>query len=310
MKTYTESSSMTLGSYYPFADRLTDQLTTVGGSGRHIGSETLVDSLYQHLDLQALFETIAIGLKKTYAIDGISFCSFEQLYRYESSRLSDLRNYFRVTFNILHNKQLLGSVSFFRSQRFSAAERNSIAALVKYFSGPLNNSLLYTKACHAANHDTLTGVYNRAALHSLVTSKLTSLRRQPLVLMICDLDRFKSINDNYGHATGDEVLQLFARNLKSVVRETDLVFRYGGDEFVIALPNTTAKGGFELAEKVRRSIHQSKLYVKRNCINLSATIGITEMREGDSLADAFTRADQAMLRGKKSGKNQVVTDCV
>jgi len=273
---------------------------------------TPVESLYQHLDLQELFQQVSQILKDTYAIDGFDFNSSIGPYDYQSNPQTGNNGYFGLSVEVNHQAQKLGSMLLFRRRGFSTHEASSVKKILRSIGGPLSNALQYATACHTACHDSLTGLYNRAALNSMLFSEHSALLESSrfsdnqLVLMVCDVDRFKLINDTCGHVTGDEVLRQFATQLKSIISDDSVIFRYGGDEFVVVLSNQTLTDAQKTAEKVRRHIEQSNYMIDSIPIKLTTTIGVTPHYENEPLENAFMRADSALMQGKKLGKNQVV----
>ncbi len=125
---------------------------------------------------------------------------------------------------------------------------------------PLRNALLYKQAVEKAYNDPLTGLNNRAAFDKSIEQEVDLATRHghSLSLMMLDLDRFKQINDNYGHIVGDAVLKSFADCIMECMRSSDIVFRYGGEEFVILLRNTELAGAILLAERMRKNIENMK----------------------------------------------------
>ncbi len=282
----------------------------------HSGND--LNSLYQYLDFDLLIDMFCKRVEAAVGIDGLVFRNKELNLltgknipgkRYPSWKIArDKAPAHLLKYRIDDNGASLGVVEFFRQRQFRSVEVRALGALVDSLVGPLRNASLYLRACQSAYRDALTGVQNRAALDvTLSRDNSTSDFALPLVLMVCDVDRFKAINDNCGHAVGDEVLRQFASALQANTRENDLVYRYGGDEFVIALGNTYLEGGQEFAERTRQSIQKTTLYVANACINLTTTIGLTRLRDGESLDEAFLRADDALLAGKREGKNRVVS---
>ena len=154
--------------------------------------------------------------------------------------------------------------------------------------------------------DTLTGIPNRYAYEERLNQEYTRWKRynQPLSLMIVDIDNFKHINDKYGHRAGDKALRIIANQLQKMTRETDLIARYGGDEFVLLLPETTSKGAMRIAEKLLDTIESCAFHFREKKVTITISCGISEFREGDTPADAFERADQALYKSKHRGRNQ------
>lgn len=121
-----------------------------------------------------------------------------------------------------------------------------------------------------------------------------------------DIDFFKSVNDNYGHEAGDEVLKIVSSIMKETVRKTDFVGRWGGEEFVIILPLTDTQGAYDLSEKIRKNIENEKIIYNNETIRITITGGISCSCEGNNVADYIREADNALLKGKFSGRNMVI----
>ncbi|NRA22345.1 MAG: GGDEF domain-containing protein [Oceanospirillaceae bacterium] len=158
-----------------------------------------------------------------------------------------------------------------------------------------------------ARLDALTGLPNRTAYNEIMAYQIEQFRRyqQPLSLVMGDLDHFKLVNDNYGHLAGDKVLTLVAKILGKGVRGADLVTRYGGEEFVMILPRTTAAQAGEVMDKIRRHICKIPFNYRGKPINISMSFGVSEAIAGDSIERLFSRADTALYKAKENGRNNV-----
>lgn len=161
--------------------------------------------------------------------------------------------------------------------------------------------------------DPLTGCFNRSYLNERLPQELTRARRyrRPLSLIICDIDHFKNINDNYGHQAGDEVLKEFAARIMSSIRDqVDWIVRYGGEEFLIILPETDVEGTQILAERLREKITEKTINAGRHAISITASFGSTCLQSG-SQGELYTQesiirtADALMYEAKESGRNRV-----
>lgn len=155
-----------------------------------------------------------------------------------------------------------------------------------------------------ASIDVLTGIMNRRSFMSLVEKEVARSRRYetPLSLIFCDIDKFKSINDNYGHSIGDEVLQEFAKSIKSHIRQSDLFARWGGEEFVILTPQTNESDAAKLAENLRKTIMDLKVSPVKQ---ITCSFGVAELKKDELFEDLCERADQAVYDAKNTGRNQV-----
>jgi diguanylate cyclase (GGDEF)-like protein len=158
---------------------------------------------------------------------------------------------------------------------------------------------------HQARHDSLTGLPNRAAVLERLQAALDDRRVQPVSVCFVDLDRFKLINDSHGHAVGDRVLAALARKLELAVRPTDLVGRFGGDEFVVVGTGIADEHeALSLAERIQNALAEP-LRVRRRELFINASIGIALGETGDSAETILRNADTAMYRAKDRGRNCV-----
>lgn len=152
--------------------------------------------------------------------------------------------------------------------------------------------------------DGLTGIFNRMKFDDILAKEIQRAKRNkfPLSLIMCDIDHFKQINDQFGHSAGDKVLKSLARLIKTNIRSIDFFARWGGEEFAILSPGSDSEGTLQLAEKIRNKIELFK-FPKPEHLTLS--FGISTFKTGDSAAKLLKRADEAMYRAKENGRNQV-----
>ena len=153
--------------------------------------------------------------------------------------------------------------------------------------------------------DSLTKLYNRAHFDEVIDSITKHQRKAEtdFVLVMTDIDHFKSINDNYGHQVGDEALISVANTLKNSLRENDLIARWGGEEFVIMLKNVNIDEAKTIVEKVRINVQNTKVVEK---IDVTASFGLTKYNIGEDPHKTFKRVDDALYEAKKSGRNRIV----
>lgn len=162
-----------------------------------------------------------------------------------------------------------------------------------------------------AQKDHLTGLNNRRWFLELAEQELRHCRRrqEPLSLCMVDLDHFKTVNDRFGHAVGDRVLVQIAGLCQEVLRDSDIIGRYGGEEFVLALPGTDANAAFEVAERLRLRILHFTFLELPEPLQLSITAGIAEVTaEDEDPGSALERADLALYAGKARGRNTVILE--
>ncbi len=163
----------------------------------------------------------------------------------------------------------------------------------------------YRKAWeNIAKMDSLTGVLSRTAFEEAMKREIDRARRygEKFSVILFDLDNFKAINDNYGHIFGDKVLKRVAETVKTSLRSTDIMARWGGEEFVILLPGTDGREALIVAEKLRRSVQNLGLGTK---MRITASFGVAEVRDGDDEVRLMLKADKALYSAKRNGKNRV-----
>ncbi len=154
-----------------------------------------------------------------------------------------------------------------------------------------------------AEIDSLTGFYNRKKIENLLNQEVerASRYKKDLSLLFIDLDNFKEINDTYGHLTGDKVIKEVAQIIKEEIRRTDFVGRFGGEEFLVVLPETRPSEALKVANRIRKRVEDKRTGVGR----ITVSIGVTCMREGENPETLFNRVDRAMYLAKEKGKNRV-----
>ncbi len=160
-----------------------------------------------------------------------------------------------------------------------------------------------------SERDPLTGLFNHGKITAELDDEFRKTKRtgEPLSALMLDIDHFKTLNDTYGHRVGDQVLRDLARRIKSSIRETDIVGRYGGEEFLFVLPSTNLEGAINLAEKVRRDVEQQTFQIDKLELYLTVSIGVAStMFEDVQNADHLVRlSDRALYFAKESGRNAV-----
>jgi len=155
--------------------------------------------------------------------------------------------------------------------------------------------------------DLLTGIPNRRGFEEAAERAIRNAQRQrqPLTLVVTDIDRFKAINDRHGHAAGDRAIQHFARRIERMVRRGDLIGRIGGEEFALLLINTRSIEAVEVVERIRRDVSAVPVDGPETIL-MTASFGVTDLRPGDTtLANLFARADRALYRAKMDGRDRI-----
>lgn len=211
------------------------------------------------------------------------------------------------SYRLVVGEQNLGELIFMRRRKFTVAETQMMEHLLCSLVYPLRNALLYRDALQSANTDPLTGLNNRAALETALRREIDLAQRHgaPLSLIVADIDHFKTINDTYGHVVGDNALQALAKCAARTTRGSDILFRYGGEEFVVLLSNTGPNGALLLAERLRRAVHEMPLVCGDACFSMSISAGLSTLEPGDGVDNLFQRADNGLYMAKQEGRNRV-----
>ncbi|HWU74908.1 MAG TPA: diguanylate cyclase [Rhodanobacter sp.] len=173
----------------------------------------------------------------------------------------------------------------------------------------INEHTLHLRAANQrldelANTDGLTGVYNRRRFLELIREERAHAFGRSVCIALFDLDRFKSINDTYGHLAGDAVIRAAIEVIKQHRRQADLIGRYGGEEFVLCLPDTSVRQAQEIAERICLAIDRNAISYGNHEIKVTVSIGLADLRPGDSIEQWLSRADKALYEAKRSGRNR------
>ncbi|OYQ21953.1 GGDEF domain-containing protein [Pseudomonas mandelii] len=161
-----------------------------------------------------------------------------------------------------------------------------------------------------ATLDSLTELPNRRGFDLLAAQAMLEAEREPkpLTALLLDLDHFKVLNDTYGHLAGDQVLIGFARDLQSCLRHSDIVCRWGGEEFIVLLKDTDGETGLMIAEKIRQHVEQQRYAYDGKELQLTVSIGLTTLQVDETLHTLLSRADHAMYRAKQAGRNRTCVE--
>lgn len=178
-----------------------------------------------------------------------------------------------------------------------------LSAPVAYFVGTRLREIhdLNQRLRQAISFDPLTGAHTRTNFHS----RVAQLPRGPMSLIIADIDHFKAINDRFGHQAGDTALQQFANALMDNCRASDIVARFGGEEFVILMPATVTRDGLIAAERLCQSVRACPITVDGTLMNVTASFGIAGLTDPARIKQAIRAADLALYRAKAEGRNRV-----
>ncbi|HEY7771737.1 MAG TPA: GGDEF domain-containing protein [Marinagarivorans sp.] len=204
----------------------------------------------------------------------------------------------------------LGEITFTRSDPFAEDELKQLEDGLSILFYPLRNALLYKEALDSSLRDPLTELSNRAAFELAVKRELGIAKRhnQLLSMIVIDIDHFKKVNDTAGHHTGDLLLKHVAQTLKETLRETDQLFRFGGEEFVVLLSNANIAAAARVAERTRKVVESTGLRLNDCEVGASISMGVSTFSSEDDRDSLFQRADEALYLAKNSGRNCVKTE--
>ncbi|MBW1832162.1 MAG: diguanylate cyclase, partial [Deltaproteobacteria bacterium] len=193
---------------------------------------------------------------------------------------------------------------------FGTSARETLQALANQLAVAMANARSVRLLEELATTDGLTGCLNKRALLDHMEQKLMAAQRfgRKLSLIVTDLDHFKAVNDTYGHAAGDRVLKELGEVLRRVKRETDIVARFGGEEFCVLCEETDVRGAQLLAERVREELEKTEVLTELGPLKVTASLGVATFPDhASTAADLFVQGDKALYEAKHRGRNQVCT---
>lgn len=265
----------------------------------------LASMLHTTLDVEKLIELFSAEVQKSVSHESISFQNKDlNLLLAHGNKGKTLCSY-----RLLIAGQNLGEITFTTNEKeFTDKDAKQLEFLIPSLLHPLRNALMYYQALITALKDPLTGVNNRTSFDATLQREVDLATRHatPLALMVVDVDHFKKINDTYGHLVGDCVLRDVANCISKCIRSTDILFRYGGEEFVVLLNNTSPEGAHLLAERIRLSIGKQERTYGKVAVKTTVSLGVAIMQEKEEGLSLFKRADEAMYQAKQQGRNRTI----
>lgn len=210
---------------------------------------------------------------------------------------------------LIYQSNLLGVLTLGKLEKYPADERQLFSYLADQISIALDNAAMHQRVQELSITDALTGLYNRRYLNQSLEQEWSRAERQQstVSILLADIDNFKSINDEYGHDVGDEVLKKFARIFKDNARKGDVVARYGGEEFVILVVNGDHEQALKMADRICASARETKFAGLDRQVTLSIGVSSFPDLTVNSLNQLINAADQSMYKAKASGKDKVVS---
>ena len=257
----------------------------------------LVEQLQSSLCIETLINRFAMAASKYGDFSGLTFRYADIEATMRGSRKANYKQ--QVELKI--NQELVGVLTYDVNQKFSHNTLKTFEELHRFLAYPLKNALTLHHANQLAMHDHLTGLHNRRFFDSHLQSAINQAKRneQTLCLMLIDLNKFKAINDTYGHHVGDLVLKEFGRVVSACIRDYDTAFRFGGDEFAIVISGADTHA----VSNIEARIHQKTLLNKfLSKYEVSASIGFAFLHNNDNEANFFNRADEGLYKQKVTKK--------
>ena len=263
----------------------------------------LTQGLQRSLNIQSLLEFFCQEIAEIVPCDSVA-------YQHNDYRIAHIHGKSQThvcQYQLELEGEYLGELVCTRARPFGDLDLLTIESLAGTLVYPLRNALMYRRALDMALQDPLTCVGNRKALDQAVQREATLVERHhtDLSMLMIDIDLFKGINDGFGHAAGDQALRHVTQMISSVIRQSDQVFRYGGEEFVVLLSNTDINNANDLAERIRTAIEQTEICHGNLRFRLTVSIGVAAYNPAQGTDSMFKTADGALYEAKDNGRNRV-----
>lgn len=280
------------------------QVTVVPDAGRLSDTEHVgVSRSYRTHDFYHLINVFISEIRQAVPCDGI---------KYKEDRLGlnfidGVISQHQCNYEIISGELLLGKICFSREREFLDSELAEIEKLLAGLVQPLQRALQYQRAVRFALRDNLTGLRNGSSYYDNITHEIDRARRYREVfsLLLINLDNFREINELYGRCAGNSVLVEVARRLEHEARSSDIIFRKGGDEFLIFLPNTAKVAAIKVAERIKESVLSESCVVENTNISFTMSIAVVTVLPNDSAFKLIGRADKALFQAKILGKDRI-----
>lgn len=286
------------GVFFASPDDYAENILYFDTLGRNINKSVLSDVQYDFFKKMEEFKT----LKNT------KFEVVRILLGKETSyEFSDLKS--KIIIPLMFDKKLIGGICFYTRQNMDYASFRYFDIMISELLAIFKMKYQYTEKEFMSVLDGLTGLYNRRQFEIGLEQEYNRTKRHPsdFSLAILDIDFFKKVNDTYGHQYGDYVLKTVASLMKQAFRKTDLLYRYGGEELIMIMPETNIEGAIIPVQRLRRMIEEYDFDYNGVKAKVTASIGLTmNYQEFNSPADILKSADEALYKAKESGRNRVV----
>ena len=285
---------------------MTETTIGLGALTQHQFQTQLNLALQRTLDLETQIRVFFQSLASRHGIESLTYRLDEEGLAFEHGN----NKHHSCEFKLVTENEEIGELVMTRRIRLSEEDIRVLELSTISLVYPLRNALKFRQALKSATTDPLTGTGNRGALEEAARQEFENLRRhnRPFSIALIDLDRFKQINDQYGHSAGDTVLKAIARHIQNNSRATDRLFRYGGEEFVLVMGTTNNDGAMINAERLRAMIAGLSCVHEDKDIPVTMSIGVASAHTKDNLAQLLERADEALYIAKAAGRNRVINE--
>jgi len=259
--------------------------------------------LQQSLDVEWVIQSFMETMHSFLLFDGYSFEKDEPGLQIQMGRQQG----HKMSYGLTIEDTQLGELVVYRGRKFSEPELTFFENILCALIYPLRNAIQFNQATLLAHKDALTGVNNRSTFDNVMNREINLALRQKhdFSMLVIDIDFFKKVNDTYGHSAGDAVLKEVAETIQSNLRTSDLVFRYGGEEFVTILNDADCDTAYVTANRILESIRDVKVNYQGQTLSVSVSIGLACLEKGDTATSIFNRADTALYEAKNSGRDQI-----
>lgn len=259
--------------------------------------------LQSSLNLYDILKRFNAELNPVVAYQSLHYFHSKTKQQFELGKL----HYHQARYQLRIEELNLGELTLSKNVPFTEEELNILETALVQLLFPIKNSLDYEQAIKLSITDSLTELNNRQGFDIALNREVefSKRHRSNTSLLVIDLDHFKKINDTHGHLAGDAVLRQFSDCLRELHRQTDMIFRYGGEEFTIILSHTAQEGAMQVAERICEKVSSKTFRFEDIIIPLTVSIGVSTHKGTENSKSLFSRADSALYEAKSNGRNQV-----
>ena len=286
------------GVFFASPDDYAENILYIDTLGRNINKSVLSDVQYDFFKKMEEFKSL-----KDTKFEVVRILLGKEL----DYKFSDLKS--KIIIPLIFDKKLIGGICFYTRQNMDYASFRYFDIMISELLAIFKMKYQYTEKEFMSVLDGLTGLYNRRQFEIGLEQEYNRTKRHPsdFSLAILDIDFFKKVNDTYGHQYGDYVLKTVANLMKQAFRKTDLLYRYGGEELIMIMPETNIEGAIIPVQRLRRMIEEYDFDYNGVKTKVTASIGLTmNYPEFNSPAELLKSADEALYKAKESGRNRVV----